>query len=76
MTTAAGGRPWPCRCCRTPGQWYNSLPPITRLLLTIYLATGLGMLFNLTPLLHMYLDWGLVLQLKKIPQVGGAEGST
>jgi hypothetical protein len=35
---------------RTPANFYAALPPLTRLLFTIYLITGLGTLLGVTPL--------------------------
>ncbi|KAL6769681.1 DER1 [Auxenochlorella protothecoides x Auxenochlorella symbiontica] len=50
-----------------PAAFYWGLPPMTRLLLTCFLVTGLGALVGVLPYTHMYLDWHYLLRVP--PQV-------
>ena len=57
----------PPRACRGAADWYTALPPITRALLTCYLATGLTAYLGVLPLKYLYHDWRLCF--KKLPEV-------
>jgi hypothetical protein len=56
------------RLCRTFRQWYESVPVVTRSLLTIYMFTATLLFFNVFPSLYMFHSWGMVLKLP-VPQV-------
>jgi hypothetical protein len=59
---------WFNRCCSGAADWYTSLPPITRGLLTCFVATGLAFYIGALPLKYMYHSWGLVFKLP-VPEV-------
>lgn len=48
-------------------DWYHALPPITRALLTVYLATGLAAWAGVLPLQFLYHDWRL--EFKRVPEL-------
>lgn len=49
------------------GSFYESLPIVSKVLLTTYLCTGLVALFDTRPLFYIYHSWDLVF--RKLPQV-------
>lgn len=60
------------RCCSGAMDWYHALPPITRALLTVYLATGLAAWAGVLPLQFLYHDWRL--EFKRVPEVRRSAG--
>lgn len=56
-----------CSPCSGALDWYHALPPITRALLTAYLATGLAAWAGVLPLKYLYHDWRL--EFKRVPEV-------
>ena len=62
----------PLVCCSGAADWYWALPPITRALLTCWLATGLAAYLGALPIMYLYHDWNLYAfswKLKRVPQV-------
>ena len=56
-----GGGKWHpphARARRGPLDFYWALPPLTRTLLTTFVATCLGAWAGVLPAMHMYLAWG------------------
>ncbi|KAL4420836.1 hypothetical protein ABPG75_010492 [Micractinium tetrahymenae] len=48
-------------------DWYHALPPITRAVLTVYLATGLAAWAGVLPLKYLSHDWRL--EFKRVPEL-------
>lgn len=46
----------------SPGDWYNALPPITRLYGTICVCTTIGAQFGLVDLRYIFLSWDLIVR--------------
>ena len=71
LPTRAPAAPRPPPARRGAADWYWALPPITRGLLTLYIATGLAAYLGVLPLMQLYHAWGLELKLW-VPQVRAA----
>ena len=54
--------------CSTFAQWYFSLPPVTRSLLTVYFVVAAGLTFKLLPAGYLIHSWSYIFKLP-VPQL-------